>query len=239
VPAKTSYLWAGLALLIALAAAVAWLWPRPAGDLDAIRTQRLPGIAAEFSAKGLRLGDPVFIRIFKETDELELWVRSGERFALYKTFAICSWSGSLGPKLQEGDGQSPEGFYSVARSQMNPASHFHLSFNLGFPNAYDRAHGRTGSFLMVHGNCVSIGCYAMTDAGIEEIWLIADEALKAGQSRFDVHVFPFRFTDDAFARQGASSWLPFWRGLKRGYDAFKEARVPPVVTVANGDYVFN
>jgi murein L,D-transpeptidase YafK len=225
---------------MAVAAAAVVLWPRPAPDrLAAVRTQRLRGIEAELSAKNLQLGDPVFIRIFKQTHELELWVKSGERFALYKAFPVCNWSGSLGPKLQEGDGQSPEGFYSVARGQMNPASRYHLSFNLGFPNAYDRAQGRTGSFLMVHGNCVSIGCYAMTDEGIEEIWLIADEALKAGQSRFDVHVFPFRLTDEALALQSASPWLPFWQGLKRGYDAFEGTRAPPVVTVANGDYVFN
>ena len=129
--AKRSYLWVWLALVTAVAAAAVVLWPRPAPDrLDAIRTQRLRGIEAELSAKNLQLGDPVFIRIFKQTDELELWVRSGERFTLYKTFAICNWSGTLGPKLREGDGQSPEGFYSVARSQMNPASQYHLSFNL-------------------------------------------------------------------------------------------------------------
>jgi murein L,D-transpeptidase YafK len=222
----------------AVAAMLAILfWPSPPDDLAGIRHRRLETIRTDLSARGLRLGDPIFIRIFKETDELELWIKAGERFALHKTFPICTWSGDLGPKLREGDGQSPEGFYSVARDQMNPNSQYHLSFNLGFPNAFDRAQGRTGSFVMVHGNCVSIGCYAMTDAGIEEIWLIADEALKAGQTQFDVHAFPFRPSPEALAAHQASPWFGFWQTLKVGYDNFEAAHVPPAITVVNGAYV--
>jgi murein L,D-transpeptidase YafK len=232
-------MWIGLGLLVALAVTTPVLWPRPPADLSDVRDQRLEPIRQELSTKGMKLGDPIFIRIFKESGELELWVRSGERYALYKTFPICTWSGDLGPKQREGDGQAPEGFYSVSRGQMNPNSRFHLSFNLGFPNAYDRAQGRTGSFLMVHGNCVSIGCYAMTDAGIEEIWLIADEALRAGQASFDVHAFPFRPSAEALRQRTASPWLEFWQTLKTGYDRFEATHVPPVITVANGVYVIN
>jgi murein L,D-transpeptidase YafK len=227
--------WVGfvaIALLI-----VAWrFWSSSPEDA---RSKRLDSIRAELSARGLRLGDPIFIRIFKQSSELELWVSSGERYSLYKTFPICRWSGDLGPKLQEGDGQAPEGFYSVARQQMNPRSQYHLSFNLGFPNAYDQAQGRTGSFLMVHGNCVSIGCYAMTDPGIEEIWLIADEALKGGQSRFEVHAFPFRPTAEALTLHNASRWSDFWKTLTIGYDRFEATHVPPQVSVASGAYVID
>jgi murein L,D-transpeptidase YafK len=232
-------MWVGLGLLVALAITTPVLWPRPPADLSGIRQGRLEAIRTDLSAAGLRLGEPIFIRIFKETDELELWIRSGERYALYKTFPICTWSGDLGPKLREGDGQAPEGFYSVSRTQMNPNSRFHLSFNLGFPNAYDRAQGRTGSFLMVHGACVSIGCYAMTDAGIEEIWLIADEALKAGQAEFDVHAFPFRPSAEALQQRQASPWFGFWQMLKPGYDSFESTRIPPAIAVVNGGYVVN
>lgn len=228
-----------LALVAAVVATLAILVPPGPGDLIEIRRHRLDGIRAELAAKGLKLGNPIFIRLFKEEHELELWLRSGERYTLYKTFPICTWSGGLGPKLREGDGQSPEGFYSVSRAQMNPNSQYHLSFNLGFPNAYDRAQGRTGAFLMVHGACVSIGCYAMTDAGIEEIWLIADEALKAGQAQFDVHAFPFRLSTEALANRRGSPWMSFWQALKVGYDNFESTRIPPTIAVTNGDYVIN
>ncbi|SVD61889.1 uncharacterized protein METZ01_LOCUS414743, partial [marine metagenome] len=153
-----------------------------------------PSMETALHAKGLRWGAPVFIRIFKEEKKLELWVDDGKVFKHFKTWPICKYSGTLGPKLKEGDRQAPEGFYFVPRSRMNPRSRFHLSFNLGYPNAYDRAHKRTGSALMVHGNCVSIGCYAMTDAGIEEIYSLCDAALTNGQRFFRVHAFPFRMT---------------------------------------------
>ena len=147
-------------------------------------------------AQGLEFGSPIFIRIFKESKELEVWVENEGRFRLFKMYPICTFSGDLGPKLQQGDQQSPEGFYFVTPGRMNPNSQYHLSFNLGYPNAFDRYHDRTGDFLMVHGDCVSIGCYAMTDAGIEEIYTIADAALRQGQAFFRVHVFPFRMTTE-------------------------------------------
>ncbi len=175
----------GLLLITVLVALCGSLWAlKPwesgAADLQQVRKERLSHIRASLTQNDLQLDQPILIRIFKETDELELWVKSGAKYRLYKTFRICSWSGALGPKQKEGDGQSPEGFYTVSRAQMKPDSQYHLAFNLGYPNAFDRANGRTGSYLMVHGKCASIGCYAVTDKGIEEIWLIADEALKGG-----------------------------------------------------------
>ena len=89
---------------------------------------------------------------------------------IFKTYPICSYSGGLGPKIQQGDRQAPEGFYLVSLEQLNPRSKYYLAFNVGFPNAYDRAYGRTGSNIMVHGDCTSSGCYAMTDAVMEEIY---------------------------------------------------------------------
>ena len=229
---------AAIAVVVVLAlAGLSFL--RVPDDLSGIRNRRLESIRADLSAHGLRLGDPIFLRIFKESDELELWVKSGESFALYKTFPICKWSGALGPKLREGDNQAPEGFYAVSRQRMNPNSQCHLAFNLGFPNAYDQAQGRTGSFLMVHGRCVSIGCYAMTDPGIEEIYLIAEEALTAGQLAFPVHAFPFRLTKEALASHANSPWLAFWQDLKPGYDRFEATHVPPAIGVENGAYTID
>jgi murein L,D-transpeptidase YafK len=189
-------------------------------------------------AKGFAKGDAVFMRIFKEESELEVWMQKEDGFALFKTYPICNYSGNLGPKLREGDRQSPEGFYFVGKSALNPNSNYHLSFNLGFPNVYDRERNRTGSYLMVHGDCQSIGCYAMTDAGIEEIYGLGEAALNAGQPFFRVHAFPFRMTDARMVQAAQDRWYPFWRNLKQGYDAFEEGKIPPDVTVDNEHYVF-
>jgi murein L,D-transpeptidase YafK len=184
-----------------------------------------------------KMGDPVFIRIFKEESLLEVWIRSGAEYQHLKDYFICAYSGYLGPKLQEGDRQAPEGFYKVEKHQLNPNSKFHLSFNLGFPNAYDRAHERTGSYLMIHGNCVSDGCYAMTDEKIEEIYALVEGALKRGQEHVQVHAFPFRMTDVNMALYGNSEWYDFWTNLKEGYDYFELEKLPPYVKVENKQYV--
>ena len=197
-----------------------------------------PGLSSKLEGAGLRLGAPIFIRIFKLERELEVWLDKGDRFELFRSYAICTYSGELGPKLRQGDNQAPEGFYFVGPEQMNPASRFHLSFNLGYPNAFDRAHGRTGDFLMVHGSCVSIGCYAMTNPVIEEIWTLADAALRAGQPYFRVHVFPFRMTGENMDRRGDSPWIEFWRNLREGYDWFEREKRPPNVTVRQKRYEF-
>jgi murein L,D-transpeptidase YafK len=194
----------------------------------------------ELGKKDLELGSPVFIRTFKEERELELFVENKEtgKFELFRTYPIAAASGTLGPKLAEGDRQVPEGFYFVGPGAMNPNSAFHLSFNIGYPNEYDRANGRTGSFIMVHGNSVSIGCLAMTDEKIEEIYAICGAAHEGGQPFFRVHIFPFRMTDERMAAAVESEWIDFWKNLKTGYDLFEKNRIPPNVTVKDKDYAF-
>jgi murein L,D-transpeptidase YafK len=202
----------------------------------------MPLLAVALAEKGLEFGNPVFLRIYKEPLEFEVWMqpKPEDEFVLFKTYKICRSSGELGPKLKEGDGQAPEGFYFVGPRQMNPRSNYHLAFDLGFPNAYDRHHQRTGSHLMVHGNCVSIGCFAMTDEGIEEIYTLAETALRKGQRFFRVHVFPFRMSDERMDREteAGAKWLDFWANLKEGYDYFEMVRRPPNVTVKDGKYWF-
>jgi murein L,D-transpeptidase YafK len=207
---------------------------------DAIKKVK-PTLEKKADDFDLVLGDPVFIRIFKEEKELEVWIKQESGFILFKTYPICTYgSGDLGPKLKQGDGQAPIGFYYVRPNQLNPYSSYHLSFNLGYPNAYDRAHERTGSALMVHGDCVSIGCYAMTDDGIEEIYAIVDAALSGGQSFFRVHIFPFRMTEDNMLLHKDSGWYSFYENLKEGYDFFEENNNnPPNVKVRNKQYAFN
>ncbi len=190
--------------------------------------------------KGMKTEAPIFIRIFKEESELEIWkLRDDGHYYHFKTYPICTWSGELGPKLAQGDKQAPEGFYTVPRGLMNPNSSFHLAFNLGFPNAYDKAHGRTGSALMVHGKCRSAGCYAMTDALIEEIYALAREQFSGGHESFQVHAFPFRMTDENMARHKGNKWYAFWQTLKEGYDHFEVHRVPPQVTICERRYHVN
>ena len=205
--------------------------------LDNVRERRVPDIKQAMQEKGFTFGAPVFIRIFKQEHELEVWLERDGRYSRYENFPICSYSGELGPKLKEGDRQSPEGFYTVTRSALNPNSRYHLSFNLGFPNAYDRSHGRTGSYLMVHGNCVSIGCYAMTNGGIEDIYLMVEAALGNGQRAVPVHIFPFRMEDAMLDVHAGSPWADFWRNLKTGHDYFENHKVPPRVSVVDKQYV--
>ena len=199
-----------------------------------------PTLERDLAAKGLHFGDPVFLRAFKEEKQLELWVRNREtgNYDLFRTWTIAAQCGGPGPKLAEGDGQVPEGFYFVPRAALKPDSMFHLAFNIGYPNAYDRHHRRTGSAIMIHGNQVSIGCLAMTDEKIEEIYTLCDAALHGERRFFRVHLFPFRMTAERLARETASPWFAFWTNLKQGYDWFEKARKPPETTVNDGIYQF-
>lgn len=196
-------------------------------------------LQGEFQRSGLRFGAPIFVRIFKESHELELWVQRGERFYLFKKYPIAYFSGGLGPKLHEGDLQAPEGYYEVFPSLMNPWSNFHLAFNIGYPNLYDQARRASGGMIMVHGKRLSVGCFAMTDPVIEEIYAIADRALNAGQSSFQVHIFPFRMTPANLQRHGNSPHIAFWRNLLHGYTLFELSHIPPAVRVQNNQYAFS
>jgi len=203
-----------------------------------------PSLEKELSDQDLELGSPVFFRVVKTREGhgkgyLEGFVEnSDQEFVLFKKWDICTWSGDLGPKLKQGDGQSPEGFYFVTLGRMNPYSSYHLSFNLGYPNAYDRAHGRTGDYLMIHGDCVSIGCYAMTDEGIEEIYTLMSAAFQGGQPYVRVHSFPFEMSESNINRFAENPNIEFWKNLKQGWDWFETHKRPPDVTVKSKVYQF-
>ena len=188
-----------------------------------------------------KIGDTVFLRIFKKSKELEVWIRpkTSNEFKLLKIYKICKYSGGLGPKQKEGDKKSPEGFYSVDYGALNPKSRFHLSFNLGYPNEYDRYYGYSGSYLMVHGKCKSIGCYAMGDRNIDDIYKLVKEALLNGQTRVFVHIFPFRMKQTILASYQKSKWYKFWKNLKEGYDAFEKSHQVPLIDIENGRYIID
>ncbi len=198
-------------------------------------TSTLP-LDARVVAAGFKLGAPIFVRIYKRTFELEVWMKRDGVFQHFATYPICYFSGNLGPKLRTGDWQSPEGVYQVETRQLNPHSRWHKAFNLGFPNAYDRGHGRTGSFLMVHGGCSSVGCYAMTNPAIDDLYRLAAAALAGGQTRFQVQALPFRMMPDALALRADHKYAQFWSELKAAADAFDATRLPPDVVVCDGHY---
>lgn len=204
---------------------------------DRLMSRAEPRVIKELARKGMRLGQPVFMRVFKLSKQLELWVYSRGEFKLFKTYPICSYSGYVGPKLAEGDWQSPEGFYTVSGEQMNPRSRFHLSFNIGYPNGYDSEQNRTGSAIMVHGRCVSQGCFAMGNEQIEEIYLLAYQAFLHGQEKFSIHIFPFRMTRTNLVKYRHSPWYRFWSNLATGYSAFEQTRQVPTISTAGGRYV--
>ncbi len=200
-----------------------------------------PAAKALLAQKGMREDAPMFVRIFKEESELEVWkAKADGRFHHFKTYPICTWSGKLGPKFKQGDKQTPEGFYKVSARMMNPNSSYHLSFNIGYPNAYDRSLNRTGDFIMVHGDCKSAGCYAMTDALIEEIYALARESFAGGQEAFDLQAFPFRMTQANMKRHSRNRSYGFWRkNLYQGYRDFEVSQLPPKVDVCERRYLVN
>jgi murein L,D-transpeptidase YafK len=199
-----------------------------------------PKLIAAMAEKDMDLQSPMLVRLFKQEAELEVWKqdRSG-RFALLKTYPICRWSGDLGPKVREGDRQAPEGFYAISPAQMNPQSAYYLSFNTGYPNAYDRSLGHTGSQLMVHGDCSSRGCYAMTDEQIAEIYSLGRESFFGGQKSFQLQAYPFRMTPINMAKHRNNPNMPFWKMIKEGYDHFEVTRQEPKVDFCERKYVFD
>src|ERR1700729_3579789 len=199
-----------------------------------------PKLLAQMDAKNMDLQSPILVRLFKQEAELEVWKedRTG-RYALLKTYPICRWSGDLGPKVREGDRQAPEGFYAITPGQMNPQSAYYLSFNTGYPNAYDRSLGHTGSELMVHGDCSSRGCYAMTDEQIAEIYSLGRESFFGGQKSFQFQAYPFHMTALNMARHRNSPHMAFWKMIKEGNDHFEVTRQEPKVDFCEKRYVFD
>ncbi|MGN6549877.1 MAG: L,D-transpeptidase family protein [Pararhizobium sp.] len=197
-------------------------------------------IVAKMKAEGMSTQSPIMMRIFKEEGILEVWKQKDNgRYGKIAEYKICAWSGKLGPKTEEGDRQAPEGYYVITPGQMNPNSHYYLSFNIGYPNTYDKALGRTGSNIMVHGACSSAGCYSMSDENVAQIYAFARDAFQGGQRAFQIEAFPFRMTAENMAKHAGNPNYDFWKMLKVGYDYFAITKVPPAVNVCDRKYVFN
>jgi murein L,D-transpeptidase YafK len=229
---------AGLMLVLGLVAVLVACSGIKPGNARATKPLK-EATVAQLKSMGSAPGKGMVIRIFKQSSELEVWKETASGYRLFKTYEICAWSGDLGPKVKEGDRQSPEGFYTITPGLMNPNSNYYLAFNTGFPNKFDRAYGRTGSDLMVHGDCSSRGCYSMTDESIAEIYALARETFAGGNQSFQLQIFPFRMTPANLARQSKSEHVAFWQDIKEGYDRFELTRTPPTWDVCNKEYVFD
>ena len=241
--------------VLALMAVMFWLPPNDPDSFALVRERTarlaafrlkkpLPGTPLNSTAPleqrlaqgGFRPGAPIFLRVYKLTFELEVWLQKSDSYALFATYPICYFSGQLGPKIRYGDWQSPEGFYQIEARHMNPFSAHHRAFNFGFPNAYDRAHGRTGSLLEVHGGCSSVGCYAITNNAIDDLYRLATAAFQVGQSSFQVQALPFRLTTEAMVAHTHHPQAFFWDELKAVADVFDETKRPPEIVVCGGHY---
>ena len=209
--------------------------------LPAKATKKLPPeLLALLQQKKMPIHSPILVRVFKEEAELEVWKQDTTgRFQILKTYPICRWSGDLGPKLREGDRQTPEGFYRVTPELMNPHSSYHLAMNIGYPNSFDKANNRDGSLIMIYGDCWSVGCHAMTDEQISEIYSLARESFLGGRQSFQVQAYPFRLTPANLARHRNNRNLAFWKMLKIGNDHFEATHLEPKVDVCNRLYVFD
>jgi murein L,D-transpeptidase YafK len=209
------------------------------GSLPLPGTPDLSRLTERLAEKGLKAGSAVLLRVFKSESEFEVWIRKDDGYVLFATYPVCHWSGTLGPKLREGDKQTPEGFYTVTRAQMRHVGRWPRSLNLGFPNVFDKVQARNGSHILVHGGCSSVGCFAMTNSVIEEIYSLTEQAIAGGQTFVPVHVFPFRLTQANLDGQKDSPWHPFWSNLKDGHDFVERTKRAPKVSVCEGRYKFH
>jgi murein L,D-transpeptidase YafK len=199
-----------------------------------------PQMVSLLDQKHMPKDSPILVRLFKEESELEVWKQDTTgHFQILKVYPICRWSGDLGPKVHEGDRQAPEGFYTITPDLMQPNSNYYLAINTGFPNAFDKANDRHGAFLMIHGDCSSRGCYAMTDEQIGEIYSLARESFLGGQQSFQIQAYPFRMTPANLAHHRTNPNMAFWKMIKEGNDHFETSRLEPKVDVCNKHYVFD
>ena len=183
---------------------------------------------------------PVLLRIFKEERVLELWRQHKDgRFVRVSTIEICKVSGGLGPKRRYGDLQGPEGFYEITASSLNPLSREWLSINTGYPNQFDRANRATGDSVMIHGGCRSVGCYAIEDGPIQELYAAVRDALSAGQRTIQLQIYPFRMGYWNWKLHEQDQHAEFWQQLKAGYDRFEQTNQPLDIRIERNRYIVN
>ena len=209
--------------------------------------EKWEGLKTEMQKQGINSNDfEMCLQIFKNDKIAELWLRSKEKseFKLFKSYVICAYSGVLGPKRKQGDMQVPEGFYHIA--VYNPYSSYHLSLGINYPNASDKiiGKGNLGGDIMIHGNCVTIGCMPLTDNYIKEVYILAVEARNAGQQNIPVQIYPSRLNESGIKMLAEEyskdpDLVEFWKNIKIGHDYFyKNKQLPKVSIDKSGKYSF-
>lgn len=183
----------------------------------------------------------IFLRVFKQEKKIEVWAKKKNEntYTHITDYKHCSSSGTLGPKRQQGDGQTPEGFYHIDR--FNPFSNFHLSLGINYPNQSDRiiGKGNLGGDIFIHGSCVTIGCIPITDDKINELYIFAVEAKNAGQTKIPVHIFPSKNMSTVINNED-ETLSNFWKNIKLGFDYFETNKsIPKITTDSNGLYKIN
>jgi murein L,D-transpeptidase YafK len=206
--------------------------------LEAVRAARTADVQRLLAAAGLSFpAQTVYLRAFKEERHVELWAGGASGpLSLVKVYTMCAASGTLGPKRREGDLQVPEGLYVI--SEFNPASQFHLSMKVSYPNTSDRLRGdaqRPGGLIYLHGHCASIGCIAIEDGPIEEVYLVAE---RATTHPLRIDVFPARLTPAWLRAHANSEHASLWKELMPAFERFESARRPLSFTIgADGSYI--
>lgn len=188
----------------------------------------------------------MYVRVFKEEEELEVWVkeRGAYTYQLLKVMPICSTVGFSGPKERRGDGQIPEGLYYI--NSFNPFSNYHLSLKINYPNLADQRradHNDLGGMIFLHGGCETIGCVPITDDQIKELYVMAVKAKDQGQEIIRVHIFPNRMDQDNYKKlvKGTrnTKFIHFWGNLRTAYYYFETYKYLPGISVdAEGRYVY-
>lgn len=203
-----------------------------------VRTKVWPRLQKELDSRGLKFNYPIYLRVFKETSVLEVWIRSGPQYQFFKSYNVCYFSGGLGTKTKTGDNKSPEGFYTLKPNQLFPFSSYYLAMNIGYPNKLETLKGYTGDAIMMHGHCASIGCYAMGDSGIEEIYTLVYKAFTSGQQQINLDIFPFRMDEKHMNSYKSDPCIAFWKTMKPGYDLFEKNHIPQLASIKNKEYSF-
>lgn len=187
----------------------------------------------------------LYFRIFKLEKEFEVWVKNkkDDKYTLLKNISICASSGDLGPKRKQGDYQVPEGFYEIAT--FNPNSSYHLAMKINYPNQSDKLKktaADAGGDIMIHGNCVTIGCIPLQNDPVEEVYVLATEA-KNKNNAINIAIYPCRFNEknkQLLTKNYSEEKNKFWETLKKPYSYFDKNNTLPKITISKtGDYIFN
>jgi murein L,D-transpeptidase YafK len=230
-------------MILCLYLALALMTPAPTPDsfkkkqltFERVRTayaQKWETLQKFLNFSGFKPGFNLYLAAYKKEGKLEVWLKNKEeqRYKLFRTYDFCAHSGTLGPKVKEGDGQTPEGFYQIRA--FNPKSNYYLSLGINYPNAVDLARSgaqNPGTDIYIHGNCVTIGCIPLTDEKIKEVYVLAVEAKNGGQNEIPVYIFPFKMNKENMLEQKLRfpQHYGFWKTLQPAYTWFEQKRTLP------------